>query len=119
PKRVGTLATSDAGQAQRMSLSGICSHGTLDWHVDASAYVINSNLTLWNDFTHFLKDPVHGDQEAQDDRRTIYGGTASYTDYRMLLGHNAETIVGAVTRYDDIHVQRLFTERRAFLATDI
>jgi len=117
--RFGSLDPSDAGQAQRMSLSSIYSHGTLDWHVDANAYVINSNLTLWNDFTHFLKDPIHGDQEAQNDLRTIYGGGASYTDYGTLLGHNAETVVGFVTRYDDIHVQRLFTEKRKFLATDI
>ena len=117
--RFGTLDPSDGGQAQRMSLSGVYSHGTLDWHIDANAYVINNNLTLWNDFTHFLRDPIHGDQEAQNDVRMIYGGQASYSDYRMLFGHNAETIVGAVTRYDDIHVQRLFTEKRVYLATDI
>ncbi len=117
--RFGSLDPSDAGQAQRMSLSTIYSHGTLDWHVDASAFVINSNLTLWNDFTHFLNDPIHGDQEAQNDLRMIYGGAASYTDYRMLFGHNAETVFGVVTRYDDIHVQRLFTEKRVYLATDI
>jgi len=117
--KFGTLDPSDAGQAQRMSLSSIYSHGTLDWHVDANAYVINSNLTLWNDFTHFLIDPIHGDQEAQNDLRMIYGGGASYTDYRNLFGHSAETVIGIQTRYDDIHVQRLFTERRVFLATDI
>jgi outer membrane receptor protein involved in Fe transport len=115
----GSLDPSDAGQAQRMSLSGVYSHGTLDWHVDANAYVINNNLTLWNDFTHFLNDPIHGDQEAQNDLRMIYGGNASYTDYRMLFGHNAETVIGVQTRYDDIHVQRLFTEKRVFLATDV
>jgi outer membrane cobalamin receptor len=117
--RFGTLNPSDGGQAQRMSLSGIYSHGTLDWHVDANAYVINSNLTLWNDFTHFLNDPVHGDQEAQNDVRMIYGGAASYTNYGMLLGANSEAVVGIQGRYDDIHVQRLFTEKRVFLSTDI
>jgi len=117
--RFGTLDPTDAGQAQRMSLSSIYSHGTLDWHVDANAYVINSNLTLWNNFTHFLNDPVHGDQEAQNDLRMIYGGAASYTDYRSLFGASAETVFGVQTRYDDIHVQRLFTEKRAFLSTDI
>src|SRR5436305_9780414 len=43
--RFGTLDATDAGQTQRMSLSGVYSHGTLDYHVDASAYVINSRLT--------------------------------------------------------------------------
>ena len=117
--RFGSLDPSDAGQSQRMSLSGIYSHGTLDWHVDANAYVINSNLTLWNDFTHFLVDPIHGDQEAQNDVRMIYGGAASYTDYRSLFGHNAETVIGIQARYDDVHVQRFFTEKRVFLSTDV
>jgi len=117
--RFGTLDPTDAGQAQRMSLSAIYSHGTLDWHVDANAYVINSNLTLWNNFTHFLKDPVHGDQEAQNDLRTIYGGGASYTNYGDMFGAGSEIIFGVQTRYDDIHAQRLFMEKRVFLATDI
>ena len=91
--RFGTLDPSDAGQAQRMSLSGIYSHGTLDWHVDANAYAINNRLTLWNNFTHFLDDPINGDQHAQNDTRMIYGGGASYTQYGMLLGANSETVV--------------------------
>ena len=117
--RFGTLDPSDAGQTQRMSLSGIYSHGTLDWHIDANAYVINSNLTLWNNFTHFLDDPVHGDQHAQNDLRMIYGGAASYTRYGDLFGANSEAVVGIQSRYDDAHVQRLHTEDRVLLSTDI
>ena len=117
--RFGTLDPSDAGQAQRMSLSGIYSHGTLDWHVDANAYVINNNLTLWNNFTHFLDDPVNGDQHAQNDVRMIYGAAASYTQYGMLLGHNSETVVGIQGRYDDAHVNRLHTANRIPLSTDV
>jgi hypothetical protein len=117
--RFGTLDPSDAGQTQRMSFSGIYSHGTLDWHVDANAYVINSNLTLWNDFSHFLDDPIHGDQHAQNDLRMIYGGAVSYTRYGDLLGASSEAVVGIQTRYDDAHVQRLHTEDRVLLSTDI
>ena len=117
--RFGTLDPTDAGQAQRMSLSGAYSHGTLDWHVDANAYLINSNLTLWNDFTHFLNDPVHGDQEAQNDVRTILGGGASYTRYEMLFGANSELLVGAQGRWDTIHVDRGFTEARVPFAVDV
>jgi hypothetical protein len=113
--RFGTLDPTDAGQAQRMSLSGVYSHGTLDWHVDANAYVINSNLTLWNNFTHFLDDPVHGDQHAQNDVRNIFGGGVSYTQYGMLFGGSTETLVGVQGRYDDIHVDLLHTEHRVEL----
>jgi hypothetical protein len=117
--RFGTLDPSDAGQSQRISLSGIYSHGTLDYHIDANAYAINSNLTLWNDFTHFLDDPIHGDQHAQNDVRMIYGGAASYTRYGMLFGFNSETVAGVQTRYDDAHVNRLHTEDRVTLGTEV
>src|SRR5258706_7103001 len=93
--RFGTLDPSDAGQAQRMSFSGAYSHGTLDWHVAANAFVINNTLTLWNNFTHYLDDPINGDQHAQTDIRTIFGGSASYSRYgAMLLGANSEINVG-------------------------
>jgi hypothetical protein len=36
-------------------------------------------MTLWNNFTHYLLDPVNGDQEEQDERRTTLGGAASYS----------------------------------------
>jgi hypothetical protein len=117
--RFGTLDPSDGGQARRMSLSAIYSHGTLDYHFDANAYVINSQLTLWNNFTHFLDDPVNGDQEAQDDVRTIFGGTASYTLFGMLFGSNSETVFGFQTRYDTIHVDRLHTKERVPLSVTI
>jgi hypothetical protein len=95
-----------------MSLSGVYSHGTLDWHLDANVYVVNSNLTLWNDFTHFLNDPARGDQESQNDIRTIYGGGITYAQYPTLFGSNAEILAGIQGRYDDIHVFRLHTEQR-------
>jgi outer membrane cobalamin receptor len=117
--RFGTLDPSDAGQAQRMSLSGIYSHGTLDWHVDANAYAVNNRLTLWNNFGHFLDDPINGDQHAQNDTRGYYGGGASYTQYGTLLGANSETVVGIQGRYDDIHVNRLHTKDRVTLSTDV
>ncbi len=114
--RFGSLDPSDAGQTQRMSLSGVYSHGTLDWHLDANAYLVNSNLTLWNDFSHFIMDPVHGDQEAQNDIRTFFGGGINYAQYPMLFGANAEILAGTQGRYDDIHVYRLHTEDRVPLS---
>jgi len=118
--RFGTLDPSDAGRSQRMSLSTAYSHGTLDWHLDANAYVINSHLTLWNDFTHFLDDPVNGDQHAQNDIRSIFGGSVKYSRYDvMLLGAKNEIEVGFQTRYDDIHVNRVHTVERVPLDTEV
>src|SRR6185295_11199314 len=90
-----------------------------NWHTDANAYVIDNNLTLWNDFTHFLEDPVHGDQYAQNDVRTIFGGAASVTHEGTLLGTNNETMLGVQGRYDDIHVNHIHTEQRIALPTGL
>ena len=40
---------------------------------------IYNQLHLFNDFTHFLVDPVHGDQEDQFENRRVVGGAANYT----------------------------------------
>ena len=117
--RFGTLDPSDAGRSQRMSLSAIYSHGTLDYHFDANAYLIDSKLTLWNNFTHFLDDPIHGDQHAQNDTRYIFGGATSLSLFGMLFGANSETVFGFQTRYDSAHVNRIHTEDRMPLNTEV
>ena len=114
--RYGSLDPSDGGQARRYSLSGTFVRGTRDWRFHASAYVVRNELTLWNDFTHFLMDPVNGDQEAQDDRRTILGGSAAYTLFKGLKKRESDTTAGVQVRYDDIYVDQQHTRRRAELA---
>ena len=117
--RYGTLDPSDGGQSRRMSLSAAWAHGDLDHMISANAYVIVSRLTLWNNFTHFQDDPINGDQHAQDDRRTILGGAASYTRYAKLFGASSDTVIGVQTRYDDIDIDRIHTLRRTPLNTEI
>ncbi len=117
--RYGTLDPSDGGQSRRISLSAAYAHAGLHDQITANAYVIVSRLTLWNNFTHFLDDPVNGDQHAQDDRRTILGGAASYTRYGKILGVSTDTVVGVQTRYDDISIDRIHTLRRQPLNTEI
>jgi hypothetical protein len=113
----GALDPTDGGKAERYSLSARYAHGTRDWRVNAEAYVIKNRLTLWNNFTHFLDDPINGDQEAQNDRRTIWGGSASYTLYRGLMSRESDTTFGVQARYDDIYVDRQRTKARAALST--
>lgn len=110
--RYGSLDPADGGQSQRASFSAIYSHGTLDWHLDASAYVINSEMTLWNDFTHFLNDPANGDQEAQHEVRLYYGGAIGYALYGNLLGAGSEFLTGVQGRFDNIDVSHLHTQDR-------
>jgi hypothetical protein len=67
---------------------------------------------LWNDFTQFLVDPVHGDQEDQFENRRAFGEQASYT-LPVPLGSIPNVIsVGALTRDDILYVGRLPSEDR-------
>jgi outer membrane receptor protein involved in Fe transport len=66
-------------------------------------------MTLWNNFTHFLDDPVNGDQEQQDETRDVYGGDAAFTFDRKVLGLPTETVVGLQERFDNIYVDRRHT----------
>jgi outer membrane receptor protein involved in Fe transport len=109
--RFGTLDPSDGGQAQRGSLSAQY-HASGTGQLDANAYVVNTQLTLWNNFTHFLIDPVNGDQEEQHENRVIVGGGASY---RLPVGGNTELLSGAQVRYDINDVSRLPTRDRVVL----
>lgn len=114
--RFGTLDPSDAGYAQRASLSTQL-HDTLSEGstVLLSGYVISNRLTLWNDFTHDLIDPVNADQEQQHEDRSTVGADASYS-LGFPLGNPPSTLqVGAHLRYDFNDVSRLPSQDRTLL----
>jgi hypothetical protein len=99
--RFGTLDPSDGNFAERYSLSGHYYFSGSDWTVTTSAYAIRSRLTLWNDFTHFLVDPIHGDQEQQDETRTTIGGQTVYDRFDTIAGFQTETQFGVMLRHDE------------------
>jgi len=113
--RFGTLDPSDGGQAQRYSLSGQYRAALGDGAFEAHSFAIGNRLTLWNDFTHFLEDPVNGDQEAQNENRLTLGGGASYLISGKVLGFDNDYLAGLDIRYDDNHVFRNFTKARQVL----
>jgi len=114
--RFGTLDATDGGRAQRASLSAQY-HATIgDGQFTASWFFIYNQLHLYNDFTHFLIDPIHGDQEDQFENRRVLGGATDYT-LPLALGAIANEIsVGVLTRYDLLGVGRLPSEARAPLS---
>lgn len=115
--RFGSLDPTDAGDANRFSLSGRWAESDEHQTTRVSAYAIHSELELFNDFTYFLRDPVNGDQFRQGDNRNIFGVDASRTYYGTLLGRDAETVVGVQTRYDNIHVSLKNTAQQQILST--
>jgi hypothetical protein len=114
--RFGSLDPSDGGQAQRFSLSGQFAKSMGEGQFNANAYLISNHLTLWNNFTHFLVDPVNGDQEAQHEDRSTAGGAFNYTQAMQLFGFDNEFTGGVQTRYDFIDVSRLPTKNRVPLS---
>ena len=110
--RYGSLNPSDGGMAQRSSLTAQFSKPVADGELKASAYVFGNRLTLWNDFTHFLVDPVHGDQEEQHEDRTVVGGNIDYGHAAPIFGLQNDITVGVATRGDFNDVSRLPTVDR-------
>lgn len=115
--RFGTLDPSDGGQSERFSLSLDAARPLGPGRISANAYAIRSQLTLFNDFTHFLGDPVHGDQHGQNDRRVTAGGEIRYDLDSRIVGLDAQSAFGVQTRYDRIYVDARHTEQRRPLET--
>ena len=115
--RFGTLDPTDGGVSSRFSLSGNFAHSSEYGQSNLSAYVVRSDLQLYNNFTYFLDNPVNGDQFNQLDRRTLGGFDARHAFDWRLGGLETQTRVGVRSRYDDIHVGLFKTEQRALLST--
>jgi hypothetical protein len=111
----GSLDPTDGNTSERASLSAHWAGYTENWKFAASGYFIHSRMTLWNNFTHFVDDPVNGDQEQQDEVRDTFGGqvTASWAqEYGKITN---ETVFGLQARNDELYVDRRHTLRRQVL----
>jgi hypothetical protein len=105
--RFGELDPSDQGAAQRANLSWQYFSAVGGGQLTASLYAFNNRLTLFNNFTHFLVDPVNGDQEQQHENRWTAGGAVSYAHNALLFGLQNSVLFGIQGRYDDNAVSRL------------
>ncbi len=113
--RFGTLDPTDGSFSERESLSARYAASGENWQFTTNAYAVQSLQVLWNDFTHFLNDPVNGDQEQQDETRTTLGGAAAFVYHASLLGIQSDTTVGIQGRYDDAYVDKRHTRDRVVL----
>ena len=107
--RYGTLDPTDASASERASLSYHLEKPIGPGQFKTSLYYIYSTMTLWNNFTHYLDDPVNGDQEAQDEIRNTTGGTISYSWTSKFGSIESDTVIGAQLRYDSNFVDRKHT----------
>jgi outer membrane receptor protein involved in Fe transport len=106
----------DGGNTDRFALSARIA-GTDDagsWK--ANAYVVKSDLDLFNNFTYFLTNPAQGDQFHQHDSRVMTGANASRTLNGTFAGRLMETTFGVQTRNDDIDLGLTDTYQRSFLS---
>jgi outer membrane receptor protein involved in Fe transport len=106
----------DGGNTDRFALSARIA-GTDDagsWK--ANAYVVKSDLDLFNNFTYFLTNPAQGDQFHQHDSRVMAGANASRTLNGTFAGRLMETTFGVQTRNDDIDLGLTDTYQRSFLS---
>jgi TonB dependent receptor/TonB-dependent Receptor Plug Domain len=115
PNYFGSLNPTDGGQAIRGSVSAQYHANLGEGQFWASAYYIYNQLHLFNDFTHFLVDPVHGDQEDQFEFRNVIGNGVSYTLPLTIGGLPNEFEIGGLTRYDILNVGRLPSENQVAL----
>ncbi len=117
--RFGTLDPSDGGRAWRASLS-FDLHETLgSGYLQSSAFFIDNQLHIWNDFTHFLVDPTHGDQEDQFENRRALGGRTEYRFPAPLGPFDNEVLVGGLLRDDTLLVGRLPSDDRVPLPASV
>jgi outer membrane receptor protein involved in Fe transport len=110
PNRFGTLDPTDGGRAWRASLS-VDKRATLgDGQLTSSAFLMDNQLHIYNDFTHYLIDTVHGDQEDQFENRRAAGGQTSYALPVSLGDIPTQLLFGGLLRDDILRVGRLPSE---------
>jgi outer membrane receptor protein involved in Fe transport len=96
----GTIDASDAGRTSRYSLSAAMRKRSSNTLLQANAYLVQSSLTLFNDFTYFLDDPVNGDQSRQTEKRRMGGFDVGQTWFGHWGGLDVSNKVGVQGRYD-------------------
>ena len=113
--RYGTLDPTDGNLSERYSLSGHYAAKGEGWSFTGGAYAIHATMTLWNNFTHYLDDPINGDQEQQNETRDTFGGQAAYVRNLTFGAIKSDFTFGLQARYDSNYIDRRHTLHRVNL----
>lgn len=104
---MGSLDTDVGGASSRYSVSS--QWGNENW--SASAYLVDSDLNLYSNFTYFLDDPVNGDEFEQVDHRQLLGGEVIRYWRVDFMDKPVTHKVGMQIRHDDIGELGLYQTR--------
>jgi len=107
----GAIDPSDGGETSRYSLSASLRKRSSDTLLQANAYLVQSGITLFNDFTYFLDDPVNGDQSRQNEKRRLAGFDVAQTWFSHWSGFDVSNKVGVQGRYDYLSPLSLYATR--------
>ena len=115
---IGSIDSSDRGDTYRYSMAGEWQRSSGSTLTKVQAYGIGYDLTLLNNFTFYLDDPVHGDQNEQQDHRFITGVKAFQKRQSRWAGYAVENTYGVQVRNDDVsNLALIHTEHGVPLST--
>ena len=116
--RFGSIDPTDGGDTSRYAMAVDWQHGTNATLTKLTAYGLKYDLDLISNFTFFLDDPVHGDQNEQVDDRVVSGAKLSHRRLTRWGGHAVQNTAGVQLRNDHIPEVALYhTEKRARIET--
>ncbi len=105
--RLGSLDEDVGGESSRYSVSG--QWQSPEWKINA--YLIDSQLNLFSNFTYFLDDPINGDEFEQVDDRQVIGGEIKRNLARIIAGKPVTHTFGVQVRHDTIDEVGLYKTR--------
>jgi outer membrane receptor protein involved in Fe transport len=116
--RFGSIDPTDGGHTYRYSFSGDWQRSSGQTLTKVTAFGMGYDLNLISNFTFYLDDPVHGDQQEQVDHRFVSGARAFQRRMTRWHGRTVQTTYGLQVRNDNIGDVALYhTEERQRLDT--
>jgi outer membrane receptor protein involved in Fe transport len=103
--RFGFIDPDLGGESHRYSITG--TFDFTDWQLNT--YASRYYMSLINNPTYFLNDPINGDEFEQEDERWVAGGSLRNEVEVELFGIPTTRTLGADLRFDDVGELNLFT----------
>lgn len=113
--RFGGIDPTEGGSTDRTVVHLMLHHHNDNSQFQLNAYYQRYGLTLYNNFTFFLNDPVRGDEIEQDDDRNVFGFNTQYAKFYELGSIRMKSTFGGGVRTDIIHTNLWHVQKRVRL----